>query len=96
MNISSTVDWWFKSRKDGQVVIAQLPNPALAVWLAATLWRVVADPTGSGRSVLDGIATGALLVWALDELIRGANPFRRLLGGLVLVPTLLTAITRIT
>jgi hypothetical protein len=27
----------------------------------------------------------ALLVWAADELIRGVNPFRRILGSLVIV-----------
>ena len=30
------------------------------------------------------IGAGALIVWALDELVRGASPFRRLLGAAVL------------
>jgi len=29
------------------------------------------------------VATGALLVGALDELARGVNPWRRILGGTV-------------
>ena len=91
-----TVDWWFTSRVDGRTVIAQAPNPALSVWLAAVLWRVVADPEGTERSVLDGIALGALLVWAIDEVVRGVNPWRRLLGAVVLVPTLLGALARVT
>jgi hypothetical protein len=96
MDISRAANWWFTSRVDGQIVVAQLPNPALGVWLAATLWRFVGDPTGQARSILDGIAMGALLVWALDELIRGVNPFRRALGLLVLIPTLVGTISRIT
>jgi hypothetical protein len=44
---------------------------------------------GRGRGgqgvVLDAVATAALLVWAVDEVLRGVNPFRRLLGGGVLV-----------
>jgi len=96
MDISRAAKWWFTSRPDGGIVLGQFPNPALGVWLAATLWRVVADPTGQERSILDGIAIGALMVWALDELIRGVNPFRRLLGVLVLVPTLIGVFTRIT
>jgi type IV secretory pathway VirB2 component (pilin) len=31
------------------------------------------------------VATIALAVWAADELIRGVNPFRRVLGAVVLV-----------
>jgi multisubunit Na+/H+ antiporter MnhE subunit len=92
----ATAEWWFTSRVDGRTVIGQAPNPALAVWLAAVIWRVVADPEGSARSVLDGIAIGALLAWAIDEVVRGVNPWRRLLGAVVLVPTLLGALTRIT
>jgi len=30
------------------------------------------------------LAAGALIWWAVDELIRGVNPWRRLLGGAVL------------
>lgn len=91
-----TAAWWSTSRVDGTTVIGQLPNAALAVWLAALAWRIVADPDGAERSVLDGIAIGALLVWALDELVRGVNPWRRLLGAVVLVPTALGAVARIT
>jgi hypothetical protein len=30
------------------------------------------------------VAECALAVWALDEIFRGVNPFRRMLGGVVL------------
>lgn len=96
MSRSSAVQWWFRSRVDGRVVIGQPPNAALGVWIAAVLWRLVADPTGPQRSVLDGIGIGALLVWAIDEVVRGVNPWRRLLGAAVLVPTLLGAISKVT
>jgi hypothetical protein len=35
-------------------------------------------------SALSGVGRGALIVWALDELVRGVNPFRRVLGAVVL------------
>ncbi|MGA7689353.1 MAG: hypothetical protein WCA29_09000 [Jiangellales bacterium] len=35
--------------------------------------------------VLDVVATGALLVWALDEVVRGVNTFRQMLGAGVLL-----------
>lgn len=75
------VDWWVRDRETGRVMVAQAPNPALVVFAAATLARwfdVLAADT------MRAVATGALLVWGLDELTRGANPFRRMLGLAVL------------
>jgi hypothetical protein len=40
------------------------------------------------------VATGALVIWALDELIRGVNPWRRVLGGVVLGGTAVYLIHR--
>jgi hypothetical protein len=31
------------------------------------------------------VATGSLIVWALNEVVRGANPWRRFLGVAVLI-----------
>jgi len=33
------------------------------------------------RTVIDGIGDGALGWWAIDGVLRGVNPWRRLLGG---------------
>ena len=74
--------WWLRD-SNGRVVVAQWPNVALSVWIAAELltWaRVLA----SHKAALTGVGRGALIVWALDEVIRGVNPFRRLLGAVVL------------
>jgi hypothetical protein len=38
-------------------------------------------------TVVAVVATVALLVWSVDELVRGVNPWRRLLGGGVLALT---------
>ena len=74
--------WWFRS-SDGRLAIAQVPNPALSVWLAAVLVGMV-ELSAAHATAVDGIRRGALLVWALDEVVRGDSPFRRLLGALVL------------
>jgi hypothetical protein len=79
----ASTDWWFRS-KDGELAIGQLPNPALAVFIAAALIGLL-DLSDRNATVLQGIADGALLVWALDELVRGSSPFRRVLGAVVLV-----------
>lgn len=71
--------------KNGEMTIAQWPNPALAVWLVTVVvgWTEVVGAAAS--ATLASVGRGALIVWALDELIRGASPFRRLLGAMVLV-----------
>ena len=70
--------WWFRS-SDGRPILWQLPNPALCVWIVAlVLGRFDLSP--AHVTVVDGVRQGALLVWALDEIVRGASPFRRLLG----------------
>jgi len=81
------VDWLFRSRTTGRITIAQFPNAALWVWLAATVLQRFWDPRVAGHDVLRWVSTGALVVWAGDEVLRGVNPFRRMLGAGVLVLT---------
>ena len=42
------------------------------------------DLPATRATAVEGIRHGALLVWALDEVVRGASPFRRVLGAVVL------------
>lgn len=76
-------DWWFRERASGAIVIGQRPNAAIGVWLAATAVRLL-DVQPERERELAWIGSGALVVWGVDELARGANPFRRLLGAAVL------------
>lgn len=79
---TSLVDRAFRDDRD-RLVLAEPPNAAIGVWAVATGVRLAAD--GAETELwLRGVATGALVVWALDELLRGATPFRRLLGAGVL------------
>lgn len=80
----AVVEWLFRNRKTGRITIAQFPNAALWLFVAATVLQRLLDPSGMLRTGLRLIAAGALLWWAVDELVRGANPWRRLLGGAVL------------
>ena len=77
-----SASWWFRS-SDGRLAVWQLPNPALCVWIAAVVLGRF-PLSASHATAVDGVRRGALLVWALDEVVRGASPFRRLLGAVVL------------
>lgn len=69
---------------DGNLVIAQSPNPPLLVWLAATLLNFL--PTeGNIHTGLETLAFGSLFTWAWQELFQGVNYFRRALGLIVLL-----------
>jgi hypothetical protein len=53
------------------------------VWLV-TLVLGRFNLSAAHTTAVDGVRRGALLVWALDEVVRGASPFRRMLGAVVL------------
>ena len=78
------VDWLFRSRTTGWITIVQFPNASLWLFLVASLLRSVFDPAGWPGTALRVLATGGLVWWAVDEVVRGVNPWRRLLGGAVL------------
>ena len=82
------LDWVFKSRETGRITIWQWPNPPLWVWLAASVLANVVK-NGPAHTPMSGIATVALAVWAVLEIVRGVNPFRRAVGALVLAGLLL-------
>lgn len=79
------VRWVFENRQTGAITIAQMPNPALWVVLAGLALRWIWHPQAPVGGQLDCLVTAALIIWALDELLRGVNPWRRTLGAAVLV-----------
>jgi hypothetical protein len=74
----------FRDRKTGRITIVQFPNLALGLFLAATFLHRRLAPTGNVRLGLRLLATAGLIWWAVDELIRGVNPWRRFLGAATL------------
>lgn len=76
----TTLNWWFRDRGTGEIVIAQFPNVALWIFLGSVVVRAfVADRTQTD-SAAAWVGAGALAWWAVDEVIRGVNPWRRVLG----------------
>ncbi|MDN3590732.1 hypothetical protein QWZ12_08905 [Methylobacterium adhaesivum] len=82
MNI---LDWFLRNRRTGEITIGQWPNASLTLFglCAGIDWAFA--PAGQAGTILRGVGTAALIVWAADELVRGVNPWRRLLGAGMLV-----------
>jgi hypothetical protein len=82
----SVIHWIFRDRQTGRTVIAQRPNILLLTWLVATAvsWFL----HGIAHTVVSSVGTIALVIWAVDEIVRGVNPWRRTLGAVVLVALL--------
>jgi hypothetical protein len=78
------VDWLFRSRNTGKITVAQLPNASLALFIGLRIAQALVSPRATAHDVLRWLAIAALAWWGLDELLRGANPFRRILGAAAL------------
>jgi hypothetical protein len=79
----SLFDKIFRDR-EGNIVLAQMPNLPLILWIASTLLKSVFS-SGKVHLALDTIAFGTLFTWAWLELFDGVNYWRRGLGLAVLV-----------
>jgi len=77
--IRSPFDWLFRNRQTNEITIAQFPNVALWTFLVTVVLRWFV-PAGAVRTGISWIGVVALSWWAVDELLRGVNPWRRLLG----------------
>ena len=78
------LDWFFRDRRSGRIVVGQLPN--LPLWLFGITAVVSMVAVGSSVGLWADMASRLFLIWwAGDELLRGVNPWRRCLGAAVLV-----------
>ncbi len=77
---------------EGKIVLAQMPNLPILVWLATSLLNLIPS-TGNIHIGLDALAFGSLFTWAWLELFQGVNYFRRTLGFIVLVGALVSRLS---
>jgi len=76
----SLIDWWFCDRRTGRIVVAQVPNLPILLWLGTLVAQRLATVDSGMQLALAWAGTVFLTWWAVDEFARGVNPFRRLLG----------------
>lgn len=77
--------------KNGNLILWQFPNPPLIAWGLATGLAMVAS--GKGEDVAELVAFGSLFTWAWLELFQGVTGFRRLLGAIVLIGSVITRLS---
>jgi hypothetical protein len=81
------VRWMFANRRTGGITIAQWPNVALSVFIALSIARRYMFQRGTSETTLRVLSVVVLIVWAVDEFVWGVNPFRRIIGVVVLLTT---------
>src|SRR3954453_18037004 len=81
----SAVGRFFRNPETGKVVVVQMPNIPLWVFLATAAIRAVLHPKGATGTAVSIVAGVSLAVWAILEIVRGDSAFRRVLGAAVLV-----------
>jgi hypothetical protein len=86
------LQWVFRSRRTGRVSIVSWPNVPLWMWIATAVARRLPFVDGRADAALVLAGSVALVVWAIGELWRGVNPWRRLLGFAVLLGTIVSAV----
>ena len=96
----SPVFFWFcKNRQTGEITIAQKPNLILSLTFAAFAVRFalqIFDAPSNVVSVFRWASVILLLLFGLDELFRGVNPWRRTLGLAVCVMALISIFNIVT
>ena len=70
--------------KHGEVVLWQRPNIWLIGWIICTV-LFYSGAAGAASKYLFALGAVSLAVWAVLELLRGVNTFRRVLGAVVLL-----------
>jgi hypothetical protein len=85
--------WFFQNRETGAITIGQMPNLVLWIVIVAAALRWIWPFSGNVALALTLVVKGGLLLWAVDEIFRGVNPWRRCLGAAVFIFVLVTSIS---
>lgn len=78
-----SLDWLFRNRQTGRITVGQAPNLELKIFSTSAIVGALL-PKSALRTGLAVVSVLALAAWATDELVRGVNPFRRMLGAATL------------
>lgn len=84
--------WWkFWRDTEDKVVVFQWPNAWLIIWVVCEFIAII-SPSRSIYGVAWWIGTASLVIWAVLEILKGVNYFRRSLGFMVGVLVLISVL----
>lgn len=84
------VEQWFRT-ESGEIVIAQFPNWPLILWaIAVLLERIAPKDPAILPQILSVTGFLALAYWSWLEITAGVNPFRKGLGIVVLLTSVVS------
>ena len=78
-----SLSWWFTDPETGETVLFQPPNAQMIVVQTTTALQRFGVLSRYDRQ-LGWLKTAAVAAWAVDELVRGTTPVRRVLGAATL------------
>src|SRR3954447_26570427 len=90
----SAIGRFFRNAETGKIVVFQMPNIPLWLFLATASIRALLHPKGATGTAVSIVAGVSLAVWAILEIVRGDSVFRRVLGAAVLVGIVLGYLIR--
>lgn len=82
VDLAAALDWFLRDPRTGRVVVAQLPNAPILLFVASVIGRWFVEDGSTLDVLLAWAGTITLGWWAIDEIARGLSPFRRVLGVL--------------
>jgi len=91
----STMSWFNHIFRDsnGKIAIIQWPNIPLSGWILFKVAAMISN-NSSLIDVFNIFGTVLLLIWASLELTNGTSTFRRILGLVILIFTILNMTSR--
>jgi len=89
---ASFIDKCFKA-PNGKQGLWQTPNAPLIVWFVALILGKLLD--GKPADFMQAVQFGAIFTWAWLEVFQGVSYFRRALGAVVLVLSVMSMMSKL-
>jgi len=93
--VRRSLRWLFLNPRTGRITVVQWPNLSLSLFIAVSIVLHAFHPVGAVEIFGRVLADLAIFLWAIDELLRGVNPFRRALGIAILITTCVTLLLQV-
>ena len=79
--------------KEGNLAIASWPNAPLWAWIGLSLLAMILH--GTPKTLSSGLSEVSLITWSVWEIAKGLSLFRRVLGAVVLLVTLVGLVSKL-